>query len=110
MVALALAALSYWPARNLVSRNQAMNSTYNSLHLVNSYGAFGSITRQRKELAVEGTFDLSADASHRLAGIRVQRGKPGDPRRTPPQVAPYHLRLDWLMWFAAISRRTQKRG
>jgi hypothetical protein len=23
--------------------------------------------------------------------------------RRPPQVAPYHLRLDWLMWFAAMS-------
>jgi hypothetical protein len=21
----------------------------------------------------------------------------------PPQVAPYHLRLDWLMWFAAMT-------
>jgi hypothetical protein len=24
-------------------------------------------------------------------------------RRLPRQWAPYHLRLDWLMWFAAIS-------
>ena len=31
------------------------------------------------------------------------KGKPGDPMRRPPQVAPYHLRLDWLMWFAALS-------
>jgi len=31
------------------------------------------------------------------------KGKPGDPRRRPPQVAPYHLRLDWLMWFVGIS-------
>ena len=31
------------------------------------------------------------------------KGKPGDPARRPPQVAPYHLRLDWLMWFAAMS-------
>jgi hypothetical protein len=31
------------------------------------------------------------------------KGKPGDPRRRPPPVAPYHLRLDWLMWFAALS-------
>ena len=30
------------------------------------------------------------------------KGKPGDPKRRPPQVAPYHLRLDWLMWFAAM--------
>ena len=24
-------------------------------------------------------------------------------RRLPRQFAPYHLRLDWLMWFAALS-------
>jgi hypothetical protein len=30
------------------------------------------------------------------------RGKPGDPLRRAPQVALYHLRLDWLMWFAAM--------
>ena len=31
------------------------------------------------------------------------KGKPGDPRRRPPQLAPYHLRLDWMMWFVGIS-------
>ncbi len=31
------------------------------------------------------------------------KGKPGDISRLPPQIAPYHLRLDWLMWFAAMS-------
>jgi len=31
------------------------------------------------------------------------KGKPGNPRRIPAQFAPYHLRLDWLMWFAAMS-------
>jgi len=31
------------------------------------------------------------------------KGKPGAVRRLPRQWAPYHLRLDWLMWFAAIS-------
>lgn len=28
--------------------------------------------------------------------------KPGDPKRRPPQIAPYHLRLDWLMWFLPL--------
>ena len=32
-----------------------------------------------------------------------QTSGPGNPARTPPQIAPYHLRLDWLMWFAAMS-------
>jgi hypothetical protein len=31
------------------------------------------------------------------------RGKPTALGRRPPQWAPYHLRLDWLMWFAALS-------
>jgi hypothetical protein len=34
-------------------------------------------------------------------------GKPGDPARRPPQVAPYHLRLDWLMWFEAMAPSPQ---
>ncbi len=32
------------------------------------------------------------------------KAKPGNPMRRPPIVAPYHLRLDWLMWFAGLSR------
>src|SRR5262249_1371406 len=31
------------------------------------------------------------------------KGKPSDPTRRPPWVAPYHLRLDWLMWFEAMA-------
>ena len=31
------------------------------------------------------------------------KGKPGDVGRLPRQWSPYHLRLDWLMWFAALS-------
>ena len=28
--------------------------------------------------------------------------KPGDPRKRPCVISPYHYRLDWLMWFAAF--------
>ncbi len=31
------------------------------------------------------------------------KAKPGRLDRMPPQIAPYHLRIDWLMWFAAMS-------
>ncbi|HZS14633.1 MAG TPA: lipase maturation factor family protein [Candidatus Dormibacteraeota bacterium] len=94
--------LSWWPARNMVSRGQSMNASFNPLHLVNTYGAFGSVTKVRHEVVIEGT------ASPLPAGGAEWReyefkGKPGDPGRRPPQVAPYHLRLDWLMWFAALS-------
>ncbi|MFB9574079.1 lipase maturation factor family protein [Streptomyces yanii] len=95
-------ALSYRPARNLISRRQVMNRSFDPLHLVNTYGAFGSISRVRLEIAVEGTDEtvLHPDTVWQEYGFR---GKPGDPRRLPRQFAPYHLRLDWLMWFAALS-------
>lgn len=41
----AVACLSYWPVRNLISRRQRMNASYNRYHLVNSYGAFGTVGR-----------------------------------------------------------------
>jgi Lipase maturation factor len=94
--------MSYWPVRNMLSSRQRMNMSFNPFHLVNTYGAFGSIGRVRREVVVEGTDE------ERLTPQTVWReyefkGKPGAVRRLPRQWAPYHLRLDWLMWFAAIS-------
>jgi len=94
--------LSYRPARNLVSRRQLMNSSFDPLHLVNTYGAFGSITRERFEIVIEGTGEAVLGPATRWREYEF-KGKPGDVRRRPPQYAPYHLRLDWLMWFAAMS-------
>ncbi|MGW4772127.1 lipase maturation factor family protein [Nocardia sp. NPDC004278] len=98
----AVVILSYWPVRNLISRQQRMNASFNPLHLVNTYGAFGSIGRTREEVVFEGTDD--AEITERTHWREYEfKGKPGDPHRLPRQWAPYHLRLDWLMWFAAIS-------
>ncbi|HZU13816.1 MAG TPA: lipase maturation factor family protein [Chloroflexota bacterium] len=94
--------LSYWPVRNMLSRRQRMNFSFNRYHFVNSYGAFGSITKVRYEIILEGTgAELPLpDADWKAYEFK---GKPGDPHRRPPQIAPYHLRLDWLMWFAAMA-------
>ncbi|MFE0462310.1 lipase maturation factor family protein [Kitasatospora sp. NPDC058965] len=94
--------LSYWPARNLLSRRQLMNYSFNRLHLVNTYGAFGSISRIRFEVVLEGT-DEAAPTGATVWREYGFRGKPGALDRRPRQFAPYHLRLDWLMWFAALS-------
>jgi hypothetical protein len=94
--------LSYWPVRNMLSRHQRMNMSFNPFHLINTYGAFGSIGRLRRELVIEGT-DEPEVTEHTEWKEYEFKGKPGDVRRLPPQWAPYHLRLDWLMWFAAIS-------
>jgi hypothetical protein len=94
--------LSYRPARNLLSRRQIMNASFDPFHIVGTYGAFGSITKERFEVVIEGTAEpvLTPQTVWREYEFK---GKPGDIKRRPPQFAPYHLRLDWLMWFAAMS-------
>jgi lipase maturation factor len=95
--------LSYQPVRNLLSPNQAMNASFDPFHVVNTYGAFGSVSRVREEVVIEGTDAESPDdATWREYEFK---GKPGDVARMPRQFAPYHLRLDWLMWFLPLSPR-----
>jgi hypothetical protein len=94
--------LSIKPVRNMLSRDQIMNTVYNRFHLVGTYGAFGSITRPRYEVIVEGTDEKVVTSSTKWQEYEF-KGKPGNTGRMPPQIAPYHLRLDWLMWFAGFS-------
>jgi hypothetical protein len=56
-------------------------------------------------VVVEGTDDPLPGATTKWREYGF-KGKPTDPMRRPPQIAPYHLRLDWLMWFAAMSQYT----
>ncbi len=98
-VTLLMVVLSYWPARNLLRHRQLMNASFNPWHLVNAYGAFGSITRPRYEVIVEGTTEENPDNGWREYEFK---GKPGNVMRMPRQYAPYHLRLDWLMWFLPL--------
>ena len=101
-VGILVAFLSIQPIRNMLSPAQVMNTVYNRFHLVGTYGAFGSITRPRYEVIVEGTDEPVLTAATKWREYEF-KGKPGDLGRMPPQIAPYHLRLDWLMWFAALS-------
>lgn len=114
------AVLSVPALRNLFSPHQLMNASFNRWGLGNAYGAFGSMTESRDEIIIEGTLDPEAaddsmgddpgafgsgpggqDAERRWRPY-VFKGKPGNVLRRSPIVAPYHLRLDWLMWFAAL--------
>ncbi len=90
--------LSYRPCLNLFSPRQFMNYCWNRWHLVGAYGAFGSVTKERYEIVIEGSASLDQfdEAAWREYGFK---GKPGELDRTPPIVAPYHLRLDWMIWF-----------
>jgi hypothetical protein len=95
-------ALSIKPALNLISPNQMMNYSYNPFHLVGAYGAFGQVGRERYEIVIEGTADRVITPATQWREYAF-KAKPGDLKRTPPQIAPYHLRLDWLIWFLPFS-------
>ncbi|HEX8771496.1 MAG TPA: lipase maturation factor family protein, partial [Acidimicrobiales bacterium] len=55
LLTLLVAVLSYRPARNMLSPNQVMNASFDPLRLVNAYGVFGRVTRERYEVVLEGT-------------------------------------------------------
>jgi hypothetical protein len=93
--------LSLGPVLNLMSERQLMNTSFEPLRLVNSYGAFGAVGRVRHELVIEGTDSVELEGA--VWRPYELPAKPGDPTRRPPIVAPYHYRLDWLLWFAATS-------
>jgi predicted DCC family thiol-disulfide oxidoreductase YuxK/uncharacterized membrane protein YphA (DoxX/SURF4 family) len=63
----------------------------------NSYGLFRVMTRIRPEIIVEGSDDGVTWLPYQF------KYKPGDLNHKPAFVAPYQPRLDWQMWFAALS-------
>jgi hypothetical protein len=101
MATVLVAFLSIDPIKNLLSRGQLMNASFNPLHLVNTYGAFGHVTKERYEIVVQGTNDDPSDPNASWHAY-LFKGKPTELKARPPQWAPYHLRLDWQMWFAAM--------
>jgi hypothetical protein len=63
----------------------------------NDYGLFAVMTVERPELIIEGSDDRSDWRAYELPF------KPGDLSRRPRWAAPYQPRLDWQLWFAALS-------
>jgi hypothetical protein len=96
-----VALLSIQPVVNMLSPKQIMNTSFNPLDLVNTYGAFGSVGTERLNVIFEGTMEDSTD--HDQWKPYIYKGLPVLLDKRPPQIAPYQLRLDWQMWFAAMS-------
>ncbi|MEO9070947.1 MAG: lipase maturation factor family protein, partial [Ginsengibacter sp.] len=96
-----VAVLSIQPALNMLSHGQIMNTSYDPLDLVNTYGAFGSVGKERMNVVFEGTMDENPDSSANWKPY-IYRGLPVDLNKKPSQIAPYQLHLDWQMWFAAM--------
>lgn len=97
-----VAFLSIEPVKNLFSDRQRMNGSFEPLALVNTYGAFGSVDRERFEVVLEGTAETSLSDKTKWLEYEFPC-KPGDPQRRPCFITPYHYRLDWQLWFAAKS-------
>jgi hypothetical protein len=97
-----IAQLSVPVIRNLLSKNQVMNSSFDPLRLVNTYGAFGTVGERREELIISSAVDL--DGPWNEYEFKV---KPGNVRRSPRFISPYHHRLDWQMWIAATCQNIE---
>jgi Lipase maturation factor len=97
-----VAYLSIAPVLNLVGGRQLMNYSFDPLDLVNTYGAFGTVGRERDEIIFEGTSDAFITGETKWMEYEF-KAKPGDPNRRPPFIAPYQPRIDWQIWFAAMA-------
>uniref|UniRef100_A0A673AM87 Lipase maturation factor n=1 Tax=Sphaeramia orbicularis TaxID=375764 RepID=A0A673AM87_9TELE len=92
---------------NLLSSRQVMNTSFDPLRIVNTYGAFGSITKERTEVIFQGTLAKDPKDPEAIWEEYQFLCKPGDVNRRPCLISPYHYRLDWLMWFAAFQTYEQ---
>ena len=102
VVAVIVAMLSIQPVMNMISPMQIMNTSFDPLDLVNTYGAFGSVGRERMNVVFEGT-DAATPNDEAVWKEYPYAALPVALNRRPVQIAPYQPRLDWQMWFASMS-------
>ncbi len=99
--------LSYPVLMNLISPTQAMNTSFEPFRIVNTYGAFGSVTKIRHEIIIKGTYSKDPVKNNPEWFEYEFKCKPGSVDRMPCVISPYHYRLDWLMWFAPFQNYQQ---
>ena len=68
-----------------------------TLGIANGYGPFAIMTTERREIIVEGSNDEHTWLPYEF------KYKPGDPSKPLSWNIPHQPRLDWQMWFAALS-------
>jgi hypothetical protein len=74
-----------------------------NFHLISPYGLFAIMTTIRNEIVIQGANDVPGQLALSDWLDYEFYWKPGDTKAMPSQVAPYQPRLDWQMWFAALS-------
>lgn len=90
-----------WPDVRVMRPLAAPVAWLEPLRSANGYGLFRVMTTERVEIVIEGSADGVTWLPYEF------RYKPGDPLRRPGFVEPHQPRLDWQMWFAALSSYDQ---
>ena len=102
VVVLFVSAIKFWqgltPRADFSPSLRQLVAWAEPLRSVNSYGLFRVMTTSRSEIIVEGSDDGVSWKPYEF------KYKPGDVHRRPGFVEPHQPRLDWQMWFAALSR------
>ncbi|MDQ6693864.1 MAG: lipase maturation factor family protein [Chloroflexota bacterium] len=88
---------SYFSSKNVPAPLYDLAVRLSPFDVVNSYGLFAVMTTSRPEIVVEGSADGKEWREYEF------RYKPVDVNKAPAFVAPHQPRLDWQMWFAALS-------
>ncbi|HKK16049.1 MAG TPA: lipase maturation factor family protein [Gammaproteobacteria bacterium] len=98
VISLSLAQLTQIMSGHRLPVLSSMNQALSPLHIVNEYGPFAVMTRTRHEIIIQGSYDGRNWQAYRF------RYNPGDVQQRPEWIIPHQPRLDWQMWFAALSR------
>ncbi len=88
-----------WSRESVTQWELALLGAIEPWRIVNGYGLFAVMTTERDELIVETSDDGS---DWREVAFRFKPGKLTD---APKWVAPHQPRLDWQLWFAALTTR-----
>ncbi len=80
------------PPRVLANLHERLEA----FRIVNGYGLFRVMTKDRCEIILEGSADGIEWLPYKF------KWKPGDVKHAPGWCAPHQPRLDWQMWFAAL--------
>lgn len=70
-------------------------------YITNTYGLFARMTTVRNEVILEGSRDGTHWKEYHF------KYKPGTLNAQPLQIAPFHPRLDWQLWFSALTPTPQ---
>jgi hypothetical protein len=95
--------LSIPVVKNLLSKNQIMNRSFDPLRLVNTYGAFGVVDEEREEFIISSASNYNGPWKEYEFKV-----KPGNVYRSPKWISPYHHRIDWQMWIASTCKTMER--